>query len=615
MAKDNIYLTELIKRAHELRLAESPEWHALLHYKSRFLAKGVKSQVGGELFFAASDGKHDPEAELNATIAGFFENNGTDAENSAQCKYVARYHWLNQALEFDPGRLPPFQCRSFQHWFEEMNPQNLTLIFPSAYLNNPASMFGHTLLRVDARGQDAQTRLLAYTINYAASTDRQRGVQYAFKGLFGMYRGKFSIAPYYLEVKEYGDIENRDIWEFGLNLTKAEIDQLLRHAWELRSAYFDYYFLDENCSYQLLSLLEAARPGLRLTDRFVVWAIPSETVRAVMEAGLITEVHFRSARTTLLQERARLLDNHLQMLAKSLAVGELKSDGDVIQHLDPVEQAKVIELALDYTSYRQYPGIGRTTQSAGTVSELLKARSLVDAPDQTPVIPAPEFRPGGGHRPSRAGIGFGIEDQRQFLEFKISPGYHDLFDPEGGFTHGAQVKFLDTAFRYYPEKEEVELERIDIIDIMSLSSWSRFLRPLSWKVDLGVGRKRFDAWNRPVMGRLNGGIGISHDFSKETTAYAFAGGTLELSDRFDFIIAPGIGPGIGIVHDLSEHWRTGLFFLEQLFFLHEWRNDYDAAFRNLFSVNRQNVIGLDLSRKREFRNNFAEGTLYWQIYF
>ena len=97
----------------------------------------------------------------------------------------------------------------------------------------------------------------------AADTHEQRGVNYAFKGLFGGYQGRFSIAPYYVAVKTYGDIENRDIWEYGLNLTQEETSQMLRHVWEMRSAWFDYYFLDENCSYHLLSLLETARPGLR----------------------------------------------------------------------------------------------------------------------------------------------------------------------------------------------------------------------------------------------------------------------------------------------------------------------------------------------------------------
>jgi hypothetical protein len=74
--------------------------------------------------------------------------------------------------------------------------------------------------------------------------------------------------PYYLKVREYSDLENRDIWEYELNLTPEEIDRLLMHAWELGPIHFDYYFFDENCAYHLLGLLEAARPDLTLTEGF-----------------------------------------------------------------------------------------------------------------------------------------------------------------------------------------------------------------------------------------------------------------------------------------------------------------------------------------------------------
>lgn len=614
-ASDDAYLLQLTDRAHRERLSEHLEWQALLHYKPQRLSRGVQSLVDSDSFFLSPVGRSDPEAELDATLAAFFATNGTDPDKSAQCMYVARYRWLKEKLAIDPARLPELTCRRFNRWFEELNHGRLTLVFPAAYLNNPASMFGHTLLRIDPHDQDERTRLLATTVNYAADTGQQRGVGFAFKGLFGMYHGRFSLAPYYLKVKAYGDIENRDIWEYELNLTEAETGRLLRHLWEMRSAWFDYYFLDENCSYHLLSLLETARPGLRLTDRFSWWTIPSEMVRAVTETDMVQKVHFRPARNTVLQERARLMDSGSQILAKRLTEGEVTADSDAMLRLTPLEQARVIELALDFAAYRKSPRFGGTEQNAGTVAELLMARSRLDVPDQTPVITSPEIPPGQGHKPARAGIGYGYEDRRHYVEVTAGPGYHDIFDPDGGFTPGAGVSALNAAVRFYPDEGKVELERIDVLDIMSLSSWGRFLRPVSWKVDLGILRKRVDSAERPLMGRLNGGIGISHDFSRQTSAHAFAEATLELNDRFSYFAAPGVGPGIGVLHDFSDRWRSGLFFVWQHFFLDEWRNDLAAVLKNRITMYRQGVLGLDLSWKREFGNSFGGLHLYWQFYF
>jgi len=393
LAQDKDYLSVLVQRARQKKLVEKAAWHTLLHYKPQQFSQGVKSLVDSESFFIAPSGKSDPKAELEATLASFFQSHEADPEKSPQCLFIARYHWLKQELAFDAERLPERPCLHFHNWMEELNPQELTLIFPAAYMNNPASMFGHTLLRIDGQGEDKETRLLDYTINFAAVTNQQRGISFAAKGLFGGYPGKFSIAPYYIKVKEYSDIENRDIWEYKLNFTLEEIKQLLRHVWEMRTAYFDYYFLDENCSYQLLSLLEVARPSLRLTDRFSWWAIPGETIRAVVEAGLLRETHFRPSRATVLRERVRLMDRYLQRLAKSLVGLKGPQTAKAMQRLSSLEQAQVIELALDYAAYRQSLESDRVEQSEEKLLELLKRRSQLHVPDQTPLISVPRNRP------------------------------------------------------------------------------------------------------------------------------------------------------------------------------------------------------------------------------
>lgn len=405
------YAQELSERASAQRLAEHPEWHALLHYKPRLVLSGVESLVDAKGFFNSPLGKLDPDAELKATLVSFFERVGRESKDEhPQCRFIARYRWLKQQLGFNSARLPEQACDAFHRWRNELNAGQLALVFPAAYLNNPASMFGHTLFRVDPKGLGNQPRLLGYAINYAADTEQQRGVPYAFKGLFGGYPGRFSVAPYYVSVKQYSDIENRDIWEYTLNLKPEELDRLLAHLWELRSAYFDYYFLDENCSYHLLSLLEVARPGLALTDAFEWWAIPADTIRAVTkDTGLVADVRFRPARSTVLRRREELLDAPSQALAKHLIAGEMKADAKALRRLPPAEQARVLELAMEYLAYRQ-PGDGdEDALAASRHFDFLKARSRIPIPDQTPVAPVPAVRPDEGHKSARIGLGIGFE--------------------------------------------------------------------------------------------------------------------------------------------------------------------------------------------------------------
>ena len=199
------------------------------------------------------------------------------------------------------------------------DPKRTVLVFPSAYINSPASMFGHTLLRVD---NSYQSELLAYAVNYSAVADNEtNGFAYAFKGIFGLYPGYYSVSPYYEKVKEYNDIEHRDIWEYHLTLTEDETRRLVLHVWELQGIYSDYYFFDENCSYNVLYLLESARPTLNLTDRLPLWVIPSDTIRVVRDSGLVSSVRYRPSQGTRIRHLASFLAPDDQLAALAIANG------------------------------------------------------------------------------------------------------------------------------------------------------------------------------------------------------------------------------------------------------------------------------------------------------
>ena len=60
-------------------------------------------------------------------------------------------------------------------------------------------------------------------------------------------------------------MESRDIWEYKLDLSQGQIDEFVRHIWELDKIRFDYFFVDENCSYRLLTILDAVNPEWNLS--------------------------------------------------------------------------------------------------------------------------------------------------------------------------------------------------------------------------------------------------------------------------------------------------------------------------------------------------------------
>jgi len=108
------------------------------------------------------------------------------------------------------------------------------MVFPTAHINSPASMYGHTFLRVSS---NHDTPLISNAINFAAKTNDTNGLIFAYKGLFGEYEGRYSILPYYEKIKEYNNLEQRDIWEYDLDLTQEEINRLVLHTFELKDSH------------------------------------------------------------------------------------------------------------------------------------------------------------------------------------------------------------------------------------------------------------------------------------------------------------------------------------------------------------------------------------------
>ena len=619
-AADNPYLRELVAQARDKHLAQRPEWLDLLHYKPYPYRPGQRSLADDPGFFNAPDGKTDAAAELEATLAAFFSGvQETDTVQNPQCRFIARYHWLKGELHFDPERLPEQPCRRFNQWRTSLDPHEVTLVFPAAYLNNPASMFGHTLLRVDASNQDAHTRLLAYSINYAAQTDESNGLVFAVKGLFGGYPGEFSIAPYYLKVREYSDIENRDIWEYRLTLTPAEINRLLMHIWELGPTRFNYYFFDENCSYHLLSVLDVARPGLHLTDQFRWWAIPSDTVRAVADTpGLVRQVTYRPAKATVIHQRLHYLDPATRQLARELSENKLPPDDARVRALPVTDQARVLELGYDYATYEAATGHGPASDPR-YLRDLLLARSRLDVPSQRPEVPEPAVRPDQGHKSARLAAGIGSANGREFEEIRLRPAYHDLMDDDGGYTRGAQLQFFDTALRHYHGSGSLRLEHFIPLDIVSLSPRDDFFRPLSWKVNIGLTRDHLAKNDEPLVFRANGGPGLAYDAAGSDDGYSLVYGFLEASldagTPYDHDYALGAGPAIGWLADLSDRWRIHLHARALRYGLGDTHEARELVLEQRYSLTRQSAVRLELFRKQEFHDVWNGGELSLNFYF
>jgi len=616
----------VVARAEIAELAASPEWIALGYWRRRAAGRGWESLADEPEFFLAPDGKHDPAAELLATLAAFRAPPETRVrlDLHPQCAFPARFAFVVAALGEAAGDLPRVPCPELDAWRADLGPvQGVSLIFPEAYMNNPASMFGHTLLRLDRAPPDAsedRRDLLAYAVNFAADTGDDGGALFAVKGLTGVYPGTFSLWPYYEKVKQYGDWESRDIWEYRLALTPDEIERLLLHVFEMRRVRFDYYFFDENCSYQLLGLLEVARPGLALRDRFHGWAIPADTVRAVLaETGLAGEPTWRPSAATRIAARAKSLPPAARRLAPALASGAIAPDDPALAALPDEERASLLLLAYDLLRLRAKADTADADRPLSLA--LLRARQRTGVRgDPTPPARRPAVSPDAGHAPARVQAGAGVRDERAFVELRARPAFHDLLDPPGGYLRGAEIDFLDAAVRLYPGHGDLDLHALTLLEIVSLAPRDALFHPISWRVRTGLttrlaprsGGGFGDAW----FWDLSGGAGFTSALGERGLAYAFAEAQAETSPRLSPALAVGPGASAGLLLGGPEdRWRTHLHARAVYLPLGDAHGALRVALEQALRLGPDLALELRVTGERDFGRSWLESGLFLRRWF
>ena len=531
-------------------LANTPYWHLLLHYEPAHTASGVRSEARSSHFFLASNGRDNPLAELTALAEAITDS--TAGNDHAACRFPARAHWLYTQTGLGQ---PSFNCPAYDEWRELVNPEQATLVFASDYLNSPSSLFGHTFLRLDAPGQTEDTRLLAYAVNYAAQADAKNPFTFAFKGLSGGYPGLFSLMPYYEKVKEYSDMENRDLWEYQLSLTPDEVHLLVSHLWELRSVEFPYYFLTRNCSFQLLALMEVARPGLAMRKDFSMQAIPTDTVRRVLkEQGMLRELTYRPAAERQLLMATEHFPKPINEAALLLSKTPTLSTGLTVN-----EEAAALETAFDY-SYYQFMAGQQSTDNKQKMRTLLARRASIDLPEQRMKPLQPPIDPASGHSTARLALSAGHAREAGYASLKLRPAYHDLLDPPAGYRQGAHIDFLDSEIRLDEEQKRLRLERLSAVDIDSLATLDIFFKPISWYFGLGWrqaavnGSGAFSDIEHHGVAYIDGGAGYSLQLGDSGQCYLQLGMDIEAGPSLDRGWRTGIGPRTGCLAG-NDNWR------------------------------------------------------------
>lgn len=520
-------VSEVLSQSNRLSLANHPTWLQLLHYERHEKYSAVLT----DNFFLSQNGRSDPSAELDATIRAYFAPWGDDSDQHARCRFPARYFWLSKRLPLPDYKLRESKCHKLEKWALFETVKSISVLLVSGYLGNPASTFGHALLKLNTDSLDDESGLFDLTVNYGALVpENENTLRYVTYGLFGGYEAGFSDKYFYTEDLVYSHTELRDIWDYRLNLTDEERALVILHIWEIVGKKFRYFFLNKNCSYRLAELL-ALGIEEELLSNARLWYLPVELFHRLVD---IDESRRNSRGTPLIQSvrfipsSQRRLYSQLKLLSptESRAFNAVLREGsDSLKRrlfeFAPDRQMVILDALLAYHQYRlvaEEPNPDKTRRRIK--DQILLTRLLLPAGSKMsldiPKLPSPAE----GSRPMEFGIGGGIDtNDRQFWRLNWSPHKKEIVGKNS--LEGDEFVVSDLAIGILEDSYQVFLDKFDLIRILHLNTLSVHVEDesrWSWQLRLGSDRIEHEQGYR-YDGIASFGAGNAWKWNERMTGY------------------------------------------------------------------------------------------------
>lgn len=541
----------MLRLVRQAQLGQSAQWHKINQYHPTL--GGVKSRVDDPSYFLGANGKRDPQAELDATIrAAYDEGMAEQSRQPKLCRWVARYQYLNRSMKALGFDYPAPLCEGFERWKSGMARDHVSMIFASIYLNSPASMYGHIFMRFDSAKSGEFNRLGDTTVGYTVNSGGDFGPLFLAQSLAGGFPGNFVSVPYFMKVREYADLENRDLWEYQTDFTPEEIDKMHAFIWEQSFTYVDYYFADDNCALILLATLEAGRPDLNLIASAKPWLAPLDTVKVLRNAGVVTKKRYRPSQYSTLISNVERAPKEVREQAVTLAHSMLLPE--VVLGKNAQEQAQILDLALGVLEYeRNQKNSEQESIPIGQFQlKLATLRSKVDTAATYQPAPTPRQSPDEGHDSFRVGMTLGQVDGVQYGQLNTRLVYHDSLDPDAGFSPGVSSKIGDLYLRF--NDKQIRFERLDLFEVFLPSVRTAWYRPLTIKANISVRREmQHNDALAPTVFRIELGAGEGYRISEHSQMYVIADTITRLRGGASSL---AVGPVAGWMWQPEARWRA-----------------------------------------------------------
>ncbi len=542
------------EQATTQNLAQDTTWRRLLYFfddqKNLIGKKKDTSMVDEADFFLSEHGRQDSNAELDALLVALANdvattNNRTvkknTANNSVLCRFPARVQWLTDTLNIDKTALQ-VDCPELNEWMQKIAPEQLSIMFAQEYLDNPLSAFAHTLLRIDSKASVADPSQIhhAIALNYTiGGNPKDNFVVYAIKSMTGGYDNLIEIDPYPARLAKYLQEDERDAWTYQLDLTPAEVQQIILHVWETKDLKLPYYFTTDNCASEILRLIDVVRPQQHLLSQLPYAVIPSDVVQLLDDEGLLASTNYTPADSTLRQAQLNKVKEQREQF------GYHNSAKQTINEIKSAQLNTVSSMSAD----------GQT---------LLQPN--IEVSDNNPI---------DRHPLQLAHMGLGQRGDNNYIDLGLRAGYHDILDRPSGFPQFFDLEGASATLRLYDtdndkanQPNSVVLQNVTLIRGRSFNPVNSAKKGKTWGASIEATRVN-DGSQQDGRDHLVGSLGYESGWSwafgtprtgtgemPPQLCYTFLSGTAQAGRGINKGFRVGAGVNAGCRYQINNQLRA-----------------------------------------------------------
>jgi hypothetical protein len=524
------------------KIYDDPTWSALLHSVNN-------STPIEDSSFILSTGNFTLKNELVATIRLL------EKSSEASCQFPARRKFIIATLQLSQNKIIAPTCDEYLTFKKKAPAENISLIYATENISQPSSMMGHIMLKIE--GINDSNIPVKHGVSYFTELNSLNIPLIIWESLVTGKIGYFQLSPFQATLNYYLNIEQRNVWEYKIDLSKDQLELFHNHLWELKKTKLKYLFNSYNCATFTKMLLRVARP-----DKISInndWLSPIDIVKSTANAGIITQ----SKLTPSDKWQLRMLSSSVDPATTNSIVELVDSEREIT--INTKQKEKIYLASLLGKTYNKYNFINEKY-------DLEKWQSINNLIDKIMPIPENEFSldlsqfksPLKTPDDSQVSLGHKYFDNRHWINFKYLPASHAIEDDNRQFFNENELKLMELSILRNQSTGRIKLDSWTLYSAKSFIPWNQFTGGTSGQFSISAEQHWDDTLSPKLVANVYGGVGYTYSLTKDISTFAMMNMGLAGSSDGGYLYAePEVGLYLYEIFDMKTFFSYKTIFNQQ----------------------------------------------------